>query len=196
MEIRQLNQAMNQTWRTGGLLLGLFVYGAVFPQAATYFVGVRDSGFSPSSLTITPGDEVIWVNLDGQFHTTTSTLNPTNPDYWNVWLLDEDDAFGKVFNTIGEFAYYDQFTSKTGLIIVTGAVTPEITLNTPRLENGAFHFEVSGLTPGRFVVLEASTNLTSWSGLSTNFITAAPMSFTNVAAGTRSFFRVYETETP
>ena len=40
------------------------------------------------------------------------------------------------------------------------------------------------------------TNLTSWSGLSTNFITAVPMSFTNVAAGAWSFFRVYETETP
>jgi plastocyanin len=186
----------NLAWQHAGMLIGLFLAGAVCLRAATHFVGVTDSGFSPGSLTIAQGDEVVWVNLDGELHTTTSNLGPLDPNYWHGLLLDEDDTFSKVFNKIGEFTYLDQFTANSGLINVTAGVSTEIILKTPRWENDSLLFEVTGLTPGRFVVLEASTNLTSWTGLSTNSITTVPVAFTNAANTAPAFFRVYETETP
>jgi hypothetical protein len=45
-------------------------------------------------------------------------------------------------------------------------------------------------------VLEASTNLTVWSGVSTNYIAATPATFTNSGAAARNFFRAYEIQQP
>jgi len=45
-------------------------------KAATFYVGVNGSHFSPATLTIEVGDTVVWEDQDnfGDPHTTTSTL--------------------------------------------------------------------------------------------------------------------------
>lgn len=175
------------------LVFTILLAGIQGVHAATHLVNVTDAGFSPSALTIEMGDEVVWINGDGEFHTITSHLPPLNVDYWNAVLFDEGDAFGKVFQQVGEFTYSDNFTGRSGSITVTASGSAGIKLAAPRIENGQFLFEISGLTPGYFAVLEASTNLTTWSGISTNLVTTPLVTFTNTAAGPGTFFRVYET---
>lgn len=169
------------------------IFPATLP-ATTYYVGVDAQGFSPSFLTILQGDEVIWVNVDEDDfpHTTTSTLPVLNPDYWSGSLFGQFDSFAKTFSNIGTFNYYDQADIGTGSITVVAPSSTSITLELPRLESGLFLFEASGLTPGNFHVLQASTNLTTWISLSTNVATSSTMTFTNNLTEAHRFFRVYE----
>ena len=102
-------------------------------QAATYYVTVDDSGFSPMTQTIGAGDTVVWANLDDTFsHTTTSDLPVTNPNYWDGVLIDFLDTFSQQFNNVGTFTYHDQLDVGTGTIIVSGGNTaPSVNITSP-----------------------------------------------------------------
>lgn len=181
-------------WR-GALLLQtgwLLSSGPIL--AADYYVGVDDSGFSPATQTIEVGDTVIWVNNDEFFpHTTTSDLNFFDPDYWNGTMASQDDTFSWTFNSVGTFDYYDQVDNNLGTIIVNSpSVTPAITLVSPRVENGQFLFEATGLTAGKSSVLLSSTNLTSWTAIQTNVADGSSLTFTNTTSLGQCFFQVVE----
>jgi plastocyanin len=63
-----------------GLLLLSSAPGAAAPQAkpkpkpVTHTVTMDATSFSPATLTIKPGDSVVWINRDMFPHTATSTL--------------------------------------------------------------------------------------------------------------------------
>lgn len=127
---------MNKRPRLPALLLLALWLGSATPQAraATYYVGVSGSGFSPATLPINVGDTVVWVNYDDFFsHTTTSNLSPVNPDYWHAYLFDYLDTYSKAFNNAGTFTYRDQLDLGTGSIVVSGTANqpPEVTITNP-----------------------------------------------------------------
>jgi len=176
-----------------GLSAVLMALTGMGMRGETHFVGVDDSGFSPAEQFIAVGDTVVWVNNDEFFpHTTTSDLLVTDPDYWNGVLFDFEDTFQKSFNTPGTFDYHDAASTSTGSIIVSPAMAPNIVLGAARLSGGQFLFEATGLTVGKTHVLQASTNLISWSAVSTNVAVADTHSFTNALTTGRWFYQVVE----
>jgi plastocyanin len=99
-------------------------------SAATVTVLVGNSGFnfSPSSVTIHPGDTVRW-NFSSGGHSTTSGT-PGNPTgLWDSGIRGQGAMFSRTFNTVGTFPYFctphGQCCGMTGTVRVTaGTPTP------------------------------------------------------------------------
>ena len=175
------------------LLAGLIFSLAIPMEAATYNVSVNGSHFSPAAVTIEVGDTVVWENLENNFpHTTTSDLTIFNPNYWRGVMVDQFDTFAHTFNNVGTFTYYDELDSGTGSVTVILPTPPGIVLESPRKEGNKFLFDATGLTVGKTNVLLASTNLTSWTAISTNLADSTSMTFTNATTMSRRFFRLLE----
>ena len=109
------------------VLLALWLNAA---SAATVTVLVGNSGFnfSPSSVTIHPGDTVRW-NFSSSGHSTTSG-NPGMPNgIWDSGIRGQGAIFSRTFNTVGTFPYFctphGQCCGMTGTVSVTaGTPTP------------------------------------------------------------------------
>jgi plastocyanin len=109
------------------VLLALLLNGA---SAATVTVLVGNSGFnfSPSSVTIHPGDTVKW-NFSSSGHSTTSGT-PGNPNgLWDSGIRGQGATFSRTFNTVGTFPYFctphGECCGMTGTVNVTaGTPTP------------------------------------------------------------------------
>ena len=176
-----------------GLLASLLLSLALPAEAASHDVTVNGSNFSPVTLTIEVGDTVVWENLDASSsHSTVSDLSFSNPNYWSGLMVDESDTFAHTFNNVGTFTYHDQLDSGTGTITVILPATPVIVLAAARTEGGQFLLAATGLTEGKTNIMQASTNLTSWSAIQTNIASNASMTFTNATTLPRQFFRLLE----
>jgi plastocyanin len=165
--------------------------------AETHHVTVDGGGFVPAMLTIQVGDTVVWENTDDfDFsHTTTSTLEIFDPNYWNGILVGWGDTFAHTFNRAGTFHYVDLLDSGTGTVTVLPAVVaPEIRLESPRLVNGQFVFDASGLSLGRSYALLASIDLKDWFQLTTHVAVGPILTFTNATGLGQLYFRVTELE--
>jgi plastocyanin len=186
--------------KTGVFLRTSFLVGAIlvaanFPtRAESYYVAVDDRGFLPATLNVNAGDTVVWINTDEFFsHSTTSDLQFPDPDAWHAILIDFEDTFVKTFINAGTFTYKDQLDTGTGTIIVTSVnQAPEITLASPRVMDGQFLFEATGLTVGKANVMEFSTNLVHWTAMRTNLADSLEMTFTNNFNPGARFFRVHQ----
>src|SRR5262249_45313736 len=97
-------------------------------SAATVTVTVTGNGysffFSPSSVTIQPGDTVRWT-WDSSGHSSTSGT-PGAPDgLWDSGILNQGAMFTHTFNSAGSFPYYctvhGQCCGMTGMVTVVGA---------------------------------------------------------------------------
>jgi plastocyanin len=88
-------------------------------SAATQSVNINNSAFTPSSITIAPGDSVTWTNSDSLTHTVTGSG-------WGSGTLANGATYTHQFNTTGTFAYHCSIHSfMTGTVIVSsGTVTP------------------------------------------------------------------------
>ena len=88
-------------------IASLFAY-AKSASATTIDVTVGPNGdlvFSPSSVTIHPGDTVRWT-WESSFHSSTSGV-PGAPDgIWDSGILNEGATFSRTFNSTGTFPYY------------------------------------------------------------------------------------------
>ena len=97
-----------------------------FPKAAsatTFDVTVAPGGnlvFSPSSVTIRPGDQVRWT-FSSAGHTTTSGSPGMPNGIWDSMLRPQGATFTHTFNSIGTFAYY--CTPHGGCCGMVGTVT-------------------------------------------------------------------------
>ena len=116
--------------------ISFFVLLALWLNAApattvTVLVGNGGFNFSPSSVTIHPGDTVRWEFSSGG-HTTTSG-NPGMPNgLWDSGLRNQGAVFTRTFNTVGTFPYFcsphGQCCGMTGIVNVTqGTPTPTAT---------------------------------------------------------------------
>jgi plastocyanin len=175
------------------LILGVIISLPLSTQAATFYVTVNGSSFSPATLNIDVGDTVIWENTDVFFsHSTTSNLDLFDPNYWDGWMVDTEDTYGRLFDSPGIFSYHDQFDTGTGTITVNQTFIPVIMLETPREVGHQFLFDATGLTVGKTNVLQASSSLTDWVSVATNIAATASLTFTNTTTPTQRYFRLFE----
>jgi plastocyanin len=166
------------------LSAGLLFSVALQIQAATVYVGWdSDSGFSPASVRVNPGDTVVWVNNDPIFPAIVSG------DDFSFYLVNEGDEYAVEFNTLGTYGYSDSPWSNTGTVSV---VLPGIELTTPVIVGDQFLFDVIRLTPGKTNVLEVSTNLTSWTAVTTNVAASSSASFSRPVVSGSEFYRLIE----
>lgn len=70
----------------------------------THIVQASNDVFTPADLTISKGDTVKWVWVNG-FHTTTSD-STTGLTVWNALLDQNNPSFSFVFNNVGVFHYH------------------------------------------------------------------------------------------
>lgn len=139
------------------LLLGSFLAagGSGAARAADVTVDIVDFTFRPSSVTVTVGDTVTWVQRDLMAHTTTSG-QPGVPDgLWDSGLLNEGQSFSHQFDTPGRFPYFCiPHSGMTGTVIVEGAATtpPTVSITSPA-NNATF-------TAGSNIAIEASASAT------------------------------------
>jgi trimeric autotransporter adhesin len=112
----------------------------------TVAVGNGDDSFSPSSVTIHPGDTVQWTwNENG--HTTTSGNSGVPNGLWDSGLRGQGATFSHTFNTAGSFPYY--CTPHWSCCGMTGTVTVANSTPTP--------------TPTPAVITNPATNVASLS---------------------------------
>jgi plastocyanin len=96
--------------------LGKFIFLALLPlsffcpqwaRATTVTVMVGEDGFSfsPSAVTIQPGDTVQWI-WSASGHSSTSG-NPGSPSgFWDSGIRSQGATFSHTFNSVGSFPYY------------------------------------------------------------------------------------------
>ncbi|PYJ44155.1 MAG: hypothetical protein DME80_07055, partial [Verrucomicrobia bacterium] len=108
---------------------------ALWPTAAraatvTVMVGPNCFCFSPSEVTISPGDTVRWTWSSGG-HSTTSG-NPCTPNgLWDSGILNQGAMFTHTFNSVGSFPYFCSphcSEGMTGMVtVVNASPTPTAT---------------------------------------------------------------------
>ena len=78
---------------------------------------MKNSNFSPGSLTVTTGSKIIWTNDDNTVHTVTATDGSFNSGDIAV-----GSSYTKTFSSAGTFNYHDDHnTNMTGVLIITGS---------------------------------------------------------------------------
>jgi LPXTG-motif cell wall-anchored protein len=98
------------------MLLALAVGGPA--SAATSSVSIVDFAFSPATITIAPGDSVLWANNGNTQHTSSSDLG--SGETWDSGTLNPGGTFSHTFSNAGSFPYHCNFhpTTMTGTVIV------------------------------------------------------------------------------
>jgi plastocyanin len=88
--------------------------------------------FSPSTVTVSPGDTVTWVWQEGP-HSSTSNAT-SGPEVWDSGILGQGANFAHTFQTAGDHPYYcivHSFpggTMMNGVVRVVAAATPTATV--------------------------------------------------------------------
>src|SRR6266446_2400615 len=96
--------------RSVAAVLGMGLLLALVPSlasATTFTVTVGNGGlfFTPSSITIQPGDTIQWT-WSSSVHSSTSG-SPGSPNgIWDSGILNQGATFSHTFNTAGSFPYY------------------------------------------------------------------------------------------
>lgn len=88
-------------------IVSLFAYSKPV-SAATVNVTVAPNGdlvFSPSSVTVQPGDTVQWT-WGSSGHSSTSGTPGAPNGIWNSGILNQGASFSHTFNSTGSFPYY------------------------------------------------------------------------------------------
>jgi len=122
--------------------------------AATVGVSVGPGlSFSPPTVTVAPGDTVVWTFLS--FHSSTSDVQ-TGPEVWNSGLM-FSGTFSHTFTTPGTYPYYCSLhsfpggTFMNGSVQVQAAAVPTLTSVSP----------TSGSSSGGTAVTLTGTNFDS-----------------------------------
>lgn len=102
---------LNQVWlhrlclRIVGLALGvvclLVPVGLAFAQDADVTVAMEGYSFAPTTVHITPGQTVLWINSSPLAHTVTA-----DDDSFDSGSVDPDGTFSQSFDSPGTYQYY------------------------------------------------------------------------------------------
>jgi plastocyanin len=128
--------AMKTSLRCLGVLVGIVVavlaFNPTVGSAATVTVTVGNGGlrFTPSSVTIHPGDTVRWT-WSADHHSSTSGTPGVPNGLWDSGILNQGATFTHTFNTVGSFPYYCtphwECCGMTGMVTVNNS--PSVTTN-------------------------------------------------------------------
>src|SRR3989344_4393832 len=103
----------------GFLFAVLIGFAPYISLAAQTNVTMGPNYFTPSSVTITAGDSVVWTNTDTMPHTVTSNTNA-----FNSGTMQPSATYSQTFNPPGTYQYYCAFHSgMVGTITVLAATT-------------------------------------------------------------------------
>jgi hypothetical protein len=105
---------------------------------------------------------------------------------WNGWNPTFDPGDPSNNNTDG-----GKVTDRLQMLL-DGWKKNALRLAAPRLDGGQFQFGATGLTVGRTNLIQVSTNMISWTPLSTNVAKDFSMTFTNASGLRGQFFRLLE----
>lgn len=73
----------------------------------TVEVEITNFAFSPADVTVSPGTEVVFTNLDSAPHTVTAGSDAAPmPEVFDSGLLEQGESFSFVFDEAGTFAYF------------------------------------------------------------------------------------------
>jgi plastocyanin len=163
----------------GWLILISALSLATQAPGAEYTVYMESYGFfkfrfRPAYLEIQVGDTVTWRNEDytqwGFYG-----YDATCYGVWSTGLVDLGESSSLTFPFAATYAYEDSWygtNGMTGTLVVKSAQPPAVepmTLLAPQwLPTGQFQCLVSNLVAGTNYVIQISTNLVDWAGLSTN----------------------------
>lgn len=86
-----------------------FCFAASIASAATVNVSIKDNFFDPQSVTINPGDTVVWTNNGSVQHTSTSGSNcshNTTGTTWDSGPLSPGHTFQMTLSAAGTYPYF------------------------------------------------------------------------------------------
>ena len=95
--------------------------GTANPSVAPALVSLGDTGYSPSTLTISVGDTVTWANNGSKQGTVSSDPHPQHTDYppLNLGMIKPGATASLTFDKPGTYTYHNHLNSgQKGTIIV------------------------------------------------------------------------------
>jgi plastocyanin len=101
------------------LLIAAIFLMATKLMATTHTVSVGGMSFIPATLTVHPGDVIVWTWSNGG-HTTTSTSVPSGAVTWNSPINSTATSFSYTATTLGTYQYQCNFHVSMGM---TGTIT-------------------------------------------------------------------------
>src|SRR5213593_2348926 len=110
-------------------ITSLLILCSAVASGTTVTVTVGNGGFffTPSSVTIHPGDTVQWT-WSSSGHSTTSGTPCTPNGLWDSGIQNQGHTFSRTFNTVGSFPYFCTPHCDFGM---TGMVTVSTPTPTP-----------------------------------------------------------------
>ena len=194
---------MKNTWSLLSFaLVSLSFFALEQAQATEYTVvmGPTALAFNPASLTINQGDTVTWTNAAAALHhTSTSGSPPGTPDrLWDSGTLIQSGTktFSMTFSNFAPrtYPYFCGFHFSFGMVgsltITNAGTVPPPSLTNALLTGSGFQFAIDGLI-GQTNVTETSSDLLSWSPVSTNLALSTAFNVTNLpAVNNNGFYRV------
>jgi plastocyanin len=135
-------QTLSMIWRSLFVVLIAVLFLASESRAQTTYtvhVGQTSMRFTPSSISIAPGDTVDWLwygsgTYPPSHSVTAGTVSNPTPNVFNSSIHQSPYAFSHTFTTPGTYPYFCQVhtTMMTGSVVVTGAAaTPTPTPGGP-----------------------------------------------------------------
>jgi plastocyanin len=92
--------------------------------AATVSVEIRNLAFNPSSITIAPGDTVIWYNNETSIHHSVTSDAGVTPSFDSGEIV-AGATWSHTFDTEGIFAYHCMYHSSMHGTVTVGTAIPE-----------------------------------------------------------------------
>ena len=132
-----------------GIVVAVLAFNPTVGSAATVTVTVGNGGpvFTPSSVTIQPGDTVRWTWSTNHHSSTSGTPGVPN-GLWDSGILSQGATFTHTFNTVGSFPYYctphGLCCGMTGMVTVTNPTGPPIVTTNPATLIASFSARLNG----------------------------------------------------
>lgn len=95
--------------------------GGVMEKKEENTVTLTSAGFTPKTITVKVGDEVVWVNKSGATATVDSAQHPTHLVYpkLNLGNFENGEELRLVFDEKGKYNYHDHLNpSRFGTVVV------------------------------------------------------------------------------
>jgi plastocyanin len=84
-------------------------------RAATTMVNVSDNIFTPNNFTVTVGDTILWMWVNGT-HTTSSTTIPVGAPAWNEVIDQSNTSYMYIVTTAGSYNYQCNYHVSMGMV--------------------------------------------------------------------------------
>jgi plastocyanin len=168
----------------------LLAFCPIVASAATVTVLVGNGGFffSPSSVTIHPGDTVQW-SWSSSGHTSTSGTPGSPNGLWDSGFLNPGQTFSYTFNTAGSFPYFctahGQCCGMTGMVNVTSAPMAQDAFSR-KVHGGAGTYDVPLPLTGNVGIECRSGGATDDYQMIVNFANSVAVGSASVTSGTGS----------